>query len=129
MPKLCRCGAIVERECKRCSQKSDELAKQKTAERGYGNDHKMASDRYRRIKPLCERCVMIHGAIAANPSAEMHHIYKIATNPHLRMVRDNWLALCRFHHEELENDLQESLKTKQWSEANYERILFEIEGV
>lgn len=114
--RLCRCGAIVTERCKRCAPKE---LRGTTKERGYGNDHKLASERYRTNHPICERCLMQFGVINANESESMHHIYPIADYPIRRMDSDNWLALCDACHAEIEGDIVEGMKIKTWSHKNY----------
>ena len=91
-----------------------------TKQRGYGHDHRTASERYRTLHPLCECCVMSIGVLDAKPSEELHHVVAIADAPHERMQASNWLALCRDCHELLERDIFAGQKVKRWSEANYE---------
>lgn len=118
MPKLCRCGKIVANRCE-CVRQSTQ--RRSTSMEGHGYDHRKASERYRKDHPLCERCVMLFGVMEAQPSQDMHHIVAICNAPSERMQRSNWLALCRMHHEELERDEIEGLKTKRWSDENYHR--------
>ena len=107
--------------CRKCYPPSQHS--QTTAERGYGHDHRQASERYRFEHPLCERCVCALGVLSAQPSEEMHHVVSIADNPNRRMDSANWLALCRPCHELLEHDVFEGQKIKRWSECNYDNAL------
>lgn len=66
---------------------------------------------------------MLFGVMDAQPSQDMHHIVAICNAPNERMQRSNWLAVCRMHHEELERDEIEGLKTKRWSDENYHRLM------
>jgi 5-methylcytosine-specific restriction endonuclease McrA len=66
---------------------------------------------------------MLHGAVNANLSKDMHHIVKITKSEHLKMEQSNWLALCVECHEALEKDELEGMKTKQWSDLHYEEAL------
>lgn len=116
MPRICRCGRIVPDRCE-CQYKHQ--AKRNVTMEGHGYDHRKASERYRCERPLCERCVMIYGVINASPSRDLHHIVSIRDAPHLRMDRDNWLALCTSCHAAIEGDVTEGLKVKQWSEGSY----------
>jgi hypothetical protein len=59
--------------------------------------------------------VALYGIEQANPSQDMHHIYAIASSPELRMKRSNWLALCRFCHEQIEGDAMAGLEIKSRS--------------
>lgn len=117
MPKLCKCGAIVEKRCLRCYPVKHDKT---TAQRGYGYDHKRASERYRTEHPLCEYCVMRGGVIGARSTTAMHHVTRIADDPTQRMRRDNWLAVCEECHQELESNVSEGRRVKKWSELNYE---------
>lgn len=119
--RICRCGRIVGDKCEKCDVNAKHASP--TAVRGYDSQHRAASQRYRQEKPLCERCVMVYGVMQSLPSAEMHHIRSIKSRPELRMDSDNWLALCRPHHEELENKIDVGIKTKMWSKQNYEKEL------
>ncbi len=118
MPRLCRCGKIVEDRCECFSGASTQLSRSTTAE-GHGSDHRRASERYRAEHPLCERCVQLHGVAHAKPSKDMHHIVGIRKDATQRMQRGNWLAVCGEHHEELEGNELEGMACKRWSEANY----------
>ncbi len=62
---------------------------------------------------------MLSGVESAQPSQDMHHIIPIRIDPSLRMISSNWLAVCRYHHEELEKSELEGLKTKRWSLDHY----------
>lgn len=115
--KLCKCGAIVADRCERCYP----IAHAKTTkQRGYGHDHRTASERYRAEHETCEMCVML-GEIPMKESAALHHIEKIADAPHLRMQESNWLATCGDHHEILEGDVSLGKRVKAWSVANYHK--------
>ena len=122
MPRLCRCGKIVEDRCDCFCGASTQLSRSTTAE-GHGSDHRRASERYRAGHPLCERCVQLYGAMHAKPSRDMHHIVSIRKDSTQRMQRSNWLAVCGEHHEELEGNEVEGMACKRWSEANYERLM------
>ena len=117
MPRLCRCGKIVESVCE-CFGGASTQRRSTTAE-GHGSDHRKASERYRADHPLCERCVQLHGVMHAKPSRDMHHIVSIRRDSTQRMQRGNWLAVCGEHHEELEGNELEGMACKRWSEANY----------
>jgi hypothetical protein len=122
MPRLCRCGKIVEDRCECFSGASKQLTRSTTAE-GHGNDHRKASERYRAEHPLCERCVQLHGVMHAKPSKDMHHIVSIRKDATQRMSRGNWLAVCGEHHEELEGNEIDGMACKRWSEANYTQAM------
>ncbi len=115
--RLCRCGAIVVERCERCQPYRSAVGT--TKQRGYGHDHRQASERYRNEHPLCECCVMTFGPIEANVSEHMHHIVKITDSPHLRMDWSNWLAVCQACHEQLERDQLQAMKVKAWSVQHY----------
>ncbi len=115
MPKLCRCGKVVDGPC--CSRRSQE--RRSSSSEGHGSDHRRASEAYRQAFPLCERCVMLYGAIDAKVAVDMHHIASIKDAPHLRMEPSNWLALCRPCHEILEGEVIEGMRVKRWSQDNY----------
>ncbi len=110
--RLCKCGAIVKDRCNVCYPSGHTRT---TKERGYGHDHRKASERYRAEKlHLCEVC-QYEGRTAQ--SRAMHHIVKIADAPWLRMERDNWLAVCDSCHERVEVDAELARKVKAWSDA------------
>ncbi len=121
MAKLCRCGKIVADRCE-CQGGSSTQRRDTTAE-GHGTDHRRASERYRAEHPLCERCVMLYGAVDAKPSKDMHHIHSIRKAPHLRMDPSNWLAVCGLCHEAVEGQELEGMKIKAWSERSYNATL------
>ena len=98
MPKLCKCGAIVDKRCERCDPPIPH--KQTTQERGYGNDWRKLSERYRKSHPLCERCTEQGRTRAAD---HVHHIIPIRVAPELRLERSNLMAVCVECHEELDS--------------------------
>jgi 5-methylcytosine-specific restriction endonuclease McrA len=119
MPRLCRCGKIVKDKCE-CSPKENT---RNTKQIGYSYDHKKASEWLRRVRPLCERCMMLYGPVMASTSSSLHHIVKITDNPQLRMDRGNWLAVCEPCHKEIEGDILGGRQIRQWSDDNYDRAL------
>lgn len=112
--KICKCGKIVQDRCLYCHPVTHA---QTTAQRGYGNQHRKDSERYRIKKPVCEMCIMEDAKAmrGLNPSAALHHIQKIVTHPHLQHEESNWLAVCDEHHEILENNAKLGMEVKQWS--------------
>lgn len=96
MPKLCKCGAIVAKRCERCYPSTHA---QTTTERGYGQDWRQLSEKYRTINPLCERCMEQD---KATPADHVHHKIKIVDAPHLRLSWDNLMSVCVKCHNELE---------------------------
>jgi hypothetical protein len=125
--RLCRCGKIVADRCE-CQGGSSTQRRDTTAE-GHGADHRRASERYRVERPLCERCVMLYGAIDAKPSRDMHHIHSISSAPHLRMDRSNWLAVCGPCHEAIEGRELEGMEIKAWSVRSYDATLEASSGL
>jgi hypothetical protein len=118
MPRLCRCGKIVKDRCECQGERSTRRGNTKQA--GYDSRHRLASERYRADRPLCERCVMLYGVINARPSRDMHHIEAIRRAPERRMDASNWLAVCGPCHEDLEGDSIAGAAVKRWSEGNYD---------
>jgi 5-methylcytosine-specific restriction protein A len=121
VPRLCRCGKIVADRCE-CQGGASTQRRDTTAE-GHGTDHRRASERHRAEHPLCERCVMLYGAIDAKASEEMHHIHSIRNAPHLRMDPSNWLAVCGPCHEAIEGRELEGMEVKAWSVRSYDATL------
>lgn len=111
--KLCKCGRIVKGRCDVCYPSTHGRT---TKERGYGQDHTIASKRYRAERPLCEVC-LLNGHTKASQS--MHHIVKIVDAPQLRMEPRNWLAVCDDCHELVENDVELARKAKWHGEVVY----------
>jgi hypothetical protein len=68
---------------------------------------------------------MRKGVVEANPSRDMHHIQSIADAPGRRMDWNNWLAVCRECHEELEGNPLEGMEVKNWSINNYKWVVFQ----
>lgn len=121
MPRLCRCGKIVADRCE-CHGGASTQRRDTTSE-GHGQDHRKASERYRANHPLCERCVMLWGAMDAKPSRDMHHIHSIRSAPQLRMQESNWLAVCGPCHEAIEGLPIEGQRIKAWSRDAYNAML------
>lgn len=121
MAKLCRCGKIVKDRCDCVSGQS--VKRRNVTSEGHGQDHRLASERYRANHPLCERCVMLYGVTDAKPSKDMHHIHSIRSAPHLRMGSNNWLAVCGPCHEDIEGDAMQGIEIKRWSERAYNEAL------
>lgn len=73
-----------------------------SAARGYGYDWRQARAIKLRSDPVCEDCIDEHDAGEPTgpleTAAEVHHIQKIATHPHLRLVQENLRSLCKRHH-------------------------------
>jgi len=67
--------------------------------------------------------VQLHGVVGAQPAQDMHHIIGISVAPQRRMDAGNWLAVCRYHHEELEGDHITGMACKAWSMENYEQAM------
>lgn len=97
MPKLCKCGAIVEKVCTKCYPPRQHKAT--TAERGYDHQWRVTSERKRALDPLCENCLTKD---RITPATEVHHIQPIADAPWLRLEWFNLMSVCRQCHEELE---------------------------
>lgn len=65
------------------------------AQRGYDYDWQRASVAYRRAHPLCVPCLL---AGRVRPSVCVDHIVPIHSVPSLRLVVDNWCAMCAVCH-------------------------------
>lgn len=107
MPKLCKCGAIVESRCLRCYPMPTH--NKTTAERGYGNDWRKLSEYKRKIDPLCERC---SEQGRTTPACHVHHVVPIKVAPEKRLDITNLMSVCLECHEELEKDAGN--KQKRW---------------
>lgn len=107
--RLCRCGEIVSGRCKKCAPKQ---VRKSTADRGYGQDWRTLSERYRAEHPLCEVCDL-EGRTTA--TAHCHHIIKIADAPDLRLEWTNLLSVCELCHERVEVNIELARKAKQRS--------------
>lgn len=97
MPKLCRCGAIVDKRCHRCQPSHNSGLS--AAERGYDHAWRKLSESKRANDPLCEHCLR-HGR--TTPASEVHHIIPITTAPRLRLDYDNLMSVCHPCHKLLE---------------------------
>lgn len=96
MPRLCRCGAIVEGRCTKCNPQQHART---TTQRGYDHAWRKLSERKRAIDPLCEHCLSLGRTTAAT---EVHHMQSIADAPHLRLAMGNLLSVCSDCHAILE---------------------------
>lgn len=112
MPRLCRCGAIVEGRCEKCSPPAGHT--KTTKQRGYGSDWRRLSERYREEFPLCQVCMM-EGK--AEPVRHTHHIEKVNDAPELRLQRSNLLSVCEACHERVEQDKGLARKAKAEQDA------------
>ena len=65
--------------------------RRKTAERGYDGTWRKFRKWFLDEHPLCHDCEVRGLLTKAN---EVHHIHKVATYPHLRLVESNCMALC-----------------------------------
>ena len=118
--KLCKCGKVLKnKEHCSCSPKSYHY-RGTTNERGYSQDHRTASELYRKERPICERCLMLNPVYRSNASVAMHHITAISANESSRMNPNNWLAVCKACHDILEGDVIAGMAVKKWSNSNYE---------
>lgn len=97
MPKLCRCGAIVDKRCTRCHPPTPH--RQTTSERGYDHRWRQLSERKRAEDPLCEHCLQ-HDRVT--PAEHVHHIVPIHQDPTLRLVWGNLMSVCQACHTLLE---------------------------
>jgi len=61
--------------------------------------------------------------MSANPSRDLHHIVKIVDNRDMKMDSNNWLALCRDCHQEIEGNTSVGYNVKQWSLSNYNEVI------
>jgi 5-methylcytosine-specific restriction endonuclease McrA len=108
MPRLCRCGAIVEGRCERCSPPVQHS--ETTKQRGYGHDWRQLSERFRIENPLCQLCEMEH---RIRPATQVHHIKKIVDAQHKRLDQDNLLAVCDDCHGVVEEDTELAKRAKK----------------
>lgn len=67
--------------------------------------------------------MMLYGPVHANTASSLHHIAKIADCPQRRMDKSNWLSVCNQCHNEVENDVLGGMAVRQWSDANYDKVL------
>lgn len=97
MNRFCKCGRVCQgRACQRCQPKStDSMTYKTTKQRGYGDDWRQLSERYRRHQPLCEDCLKDD---LVTPASEVHHVVPISVDPTLRLVWSNLVALCSTCH-------------------------------
>lgn len=109
--RLCRCGAIVDGPCIRCTNRSSKSGT--TTQRGYGHDWRKFSERFRQLVPLCQVCELSR---KATPAVAVHHIAKIAEAPQLRLSRANVLSVCKPCHDVVETDGKLARRAKAESE-------------
>ena len=99
MPRLCRCGQIVDKgQCVSCKPYRSNH-RQTTAERGYDHKWRKLSERYRADNPLCEACLNEDKTV---PATEVHHMIPALESEYHRLNRNNLMALCRKCHLEIE---------------------------
>jgi len=69
-----------------------------SGERGYDAQWQKVRTIKANQDPLCEECLKA-GLLV--PLDVVHHIKPIETHPELRLVIENLMSLCTFHHEEI----------------------------
>ena len=109
MPKLCKCGAIVDKRCDRCSPPIPH--RKTTKERGYGHDWRKLSEFKRKIDPLCEECAK---AGRTTPADHVHHIVPIVEAEERRLDMDNLMSVCVDCHEKLERGKNNDWNKPKW---------------
>lgn len=118
--RMCRCGAVVEDRCERCDPKpwSAQRKRGTTKERGYGDDWRRLSERYRAHHPLCQVCEF-HDKVT--PAWHVHHIIKIGDDETRRLDWDNLLSVCKDCHDTVEHDQELARKAKYAGERSQRR--------
>ena len=102
--RICACGAVVKGKCEACSAKrrsTEDKFRGSSSDRGYDNQWRKLSERFRKHNPLCARC-NVKGRV--EPAQDVHHIKPISTHPHLRLEWDNLMSLCRQCHRDIERE-------------------------
>jgi len=102
--RICACGAIVKGKCEACEKKrrvTEDRFRGSPSERGYDNQWRKLSERFRKHNPLCQRCNMKGRVTVAE---DVHHIKPIRTHPELRLVWDNLMSVCRECHKIIEGE-------------------------
>ena len=96
MPRLCRCGAIVDKRCPTCQPSSS--ASQGTAcSRGYDRQWRGLRASYLAEYPLCQDCEH-RGTVTA--ASEVHHVVPISVDKTRRLDWSNLRSLCGACHVE-----------------------------
>jgi 5-methylcytosine-specific restriction protein A len=92
-----QCGGYYEGKWCHCRAKKKNRVG--TNDRGYGDDWRRLSERFRKVNPLCQPC---YNAGRITAARECHHIEAIADRPDLRLDESNLVAVCRQCHQLIE---------------------------
>jgi 5-methylcytosine-specific restriction protein A len=81
--------------------KQADLYRGTASSRGYDAEwRRVRLHALKRDKHLCQHCLKVKSRVTA--ATEVHHLLKITTHPHMRLVLDALLSVCHDCHEELE---------------------------
>lgn len=101
-PSLCSDGSGYCPDHLKPAKQQREQFRGSAASRGYDAAHrKLRAEVLREAIYLCQRCLSM-GRVT--PATDMHHLFKVATHPHLRLVKSNCVACCRECHEAMEKE-------------------------
>ena len=99
---LCSDGSGYCQDHLKPAQQQRERWRGSSASRGYDSAHrKLRAEVLKEARYLCQRCLTLD---RVTPATDMHHLLKVATHPHLRLVKSNCVACCRDCHEAMEKD-------------------------
>ncbi len=95
--RTCPCGGlIVAQTCDRCGPRNVYRHRGNSTERGYGGRWKRASERYKRLHPLCVCCQAMGIATGerGRTGILVDHIVPAWVAPELFWDESNWQTLC-----------------------------------
>ncbi len=100
--RLCSCGRVVHGKCEHCrkfKQASTQDYRLTPADRGYDQEWRNLSKRFRQANPLCQLCESEGRTTVAS---EVHHKIPIRQRFDLRLTWSNLVSVCGPCHEILE---------------------------
>jgi 5-methylcytosine-specific restriction protein A len=97
------CPALVDNGFCESHRKTENANRERwrgtASSRGYDSEwRRLRLQALIRDKHICQHCLAAGRATSAD---EVHHILKIATHPHLRLVLTNLISLCKRCHAKL----------------------------
>ncbi len=107
MKKLCPICGKLHSLGETCKPYNNRMSDKLTEQRQFRNStawKKKREEIKERDKYLCVYCLQVDKIITRD-NLEVHHIVKIAHSEDGRLLDDNLITLCRYHHEQAEKNI------------------------